>query len=155
MPTVFPGRKIILAALISAAALAGCGSDDSDSSSPTTVGGPTTSLERGEFCDLIKTYSDRFTSLAGGSATPDQLQEIAEDAGSSIQTAIDSAPAELKTDVTVIAGAAEQYLLALKNVDYDMAKLPPDATQSFATPDLAASAARLTAYSQNTCGTRG
>ncbi len=145
--------------MIVAAALAGCGggSDSSDTAPTTAAGASSTSggEDGGQFCDLIKSYSDRLANLGQASANPDQLREFAEDVSSAIKGAVDAAPADIKPDVTVVAGAAENYLAALKEAGYDLAKVPPEAAQIFQAPDVAPAATRLQAYGQSACGIRG
>ncbi len=150
---VSPGRIVV--AVIMAVVIAGCGGGSSAKSTtaPTTVG-DLAAPNSGEFCGLIKAYSDRLAGISQASSTPDQIRTFAQDLGAAIKGAVAAAPADIKADATVVAGAADDYLASLKSVDYDLAKLPPDAAQGFQAPDVAAAAGRLQIYSHDVCRIR-
>src|SRR5215210_6130040 len=132
---------MIVAALLVATVTAGCGGDGSakSDSAPSTVAGgrpsPAVGPDSEDFCGLIRTYSARLGGLTQATATPDQVRDLSEELTSALKSAADVAPAELKADVTVLTGAAEDYLAKLKDAGYDLSKLPPDATQAFSAPD--------------------
>jgi len=153
----FVGPATLVVGLILATLVAGCGGGGSakPTSTPTTVAGDTrTGQSSDEYCGLIRTYSARLAGLSQASSTPAQIRSFAEELSSAIKSAIAVAPAEVKADTTVIAGAADDYLAALRGADYDLAKLPPDAAQVFQAPDVAAAAGRLQIYSHDVCGSR-
>ncbi len=152
-PWAGPGRTVV--AVVVAAIIAGCGGGGSTkSTTASTTAGDSAAQGSDEFCGLIKTYSDRLAGLSQASATPAQIQSFAKDLGSAIKSAVAAAPADIKADATVVAGAADDYLASLESANYDMAKLPPDAAQGFQAPDVAAAAARLQTYSHDVCHTR-
>ena len=158
MRRVFAAPLMIVVAVVVLVGLAGCGGgdDSDDNAAPTTAtGAAAPGSPDGDFCDLIATYSERLAVLGQPSATPERIREVAEDGASAIQEAVAAAPADIKGDVTVVAGAAEEYLAALQNADYDLSKLPPEATGVFTAPDVSAAASKLQVYAQNTCGLRG
>ena len=160
MRGIFARGWMIVVAVVVLVGFAGCGGDDSDdNASPTTAAGAPapgpSNPDASEFCDLIATYSDRLAVLGQPSATPERIRAVAEDGATAIQQAVAAAPADIKGDVTVVAGAAEDYLAALQNAGYDLSKLPPDAAGVFSAPDVSASASNLQVYAQNTCGLRG
>lgn len=157
----FPAsREMVVAAVTVAAVLAGCGGGGSAKSvtAPTTVAddrqASSPSRDGGQFCDLIRAYTERFAGISQASSSPAQIRSSAQDLGSAIKAAIAAAPSDIKADVTVVAGAADEYLGALQAAGYDLAKLRPDAAQGFQAPDVAAAAGRLQVYSQNVCGMR-
>jgi hypothetical protein len=142
-------------------AVTGCGGDDSEETASTTP--PTTSAEAptptfsgpgsGQFCELVKTYNDRVSGLSRATTTPAQLRQLATELGSAIQQAVAVAPAEIKTDVTLVAAAATDYLAGLQRAGYDLGKVPPDSLRRFQAPDVQAATQRLTVYGQTVCGT--
>lgn len=142
--------------------VAGCGGGDSDESAsttapPATSGGTTaptfSGAGSGQFCDLVKTYSDRTAGLTRANSTPAQVRQLATELGAAIQQAVSVAPAEIKTDVTLVAAAAKDYLAGLQRVGYDLSRVPPDALQKFQAPDVQAATERLQNYSRTVCGT--
>ncbi len=152
-PLVGSGRIVV--AMIVATLIAGCGGGGSaKSTTASTTAGDAAAQGTDEFCGLIKAYSDRLAGLSQASSSPAQIQSFAKDLGSAIKAAVAAAPADIKADATVVAGAADDYLASLKSADYDLAKLPPDAAQGFQTPDVAAAAGRLQTYSHDVCHTR-
>jgi FAD/FMN-containing dehydrogenase len=151
------GRGIV-ATIALAAALAACGGGGSTkpASAPTTVStqAPSSGPDSEKFCGLIRDYSDRLASLSQASSSPAQVRQLAQDVGTAIESAIAVAPADIKSDATVVAGAAKDYLAALEAAGYDLAKLPPDAAQRFEAPDVSVSATSLRAYAASVCGSR-
>ena len=143
-------------------AVAGCGGggDDSDETAPTIP--PTTPAEAttptfsgrgsGEFCQLVATYSDRVSGLSRATSTPAQVRQLAGELGSAIQQAVAVAPAEIKSDVTLVAAAATDFLAGLQRAGYDLNRVPQESLQRFQAPDVQAATQRLTAYGQTVCG---
>ncbi len=156
MRNVLVGRGTIVVTMIVAAIISGCGGGGStkSSASPTTVAGGSQAPDSEKFCGLIRTYSDRFAGVSQPGSTPAQIKTFAQDVESALQSALAVAPAEIKSDTTVVAGAANRYLAQLKSVDYDLAKLPPEAANGFQATDVVAAAGRLQNYSHDVCGTR-
>ena len=141
--------------------LSGCGGGDSEETAPTTP--PTTSAATttptftgsgsGQFCQLVTTYSDRAAGISRATATPAQVRQLATELGTAIQQAVSVAPPEIKSDVTLVAAAASDYLAGLQRAGYDLNKVPPESLQKFQAPDVQAASQRLTAYGQSVCGT--
>ena len=150
-----------VAALAAAVALVGCGggggSKESKALPTTTAAGATTAPTYSgtgstPFCDLVRTYRDRLAQLSGPTATPAERRRFGQELGPAIRQAVAAAPAEIKSDVTLVAGAATQYLAALEKVGYDFGKVPPEALERFQAPDVMAASSRLEAYGRNVCG---
>ena len=148
-------------ALSAVLVVTGCGGGDSDETAPTTP--PTTVAQAttptfsgsgsGQFCELVKTYSDRVSGLSRATTTPAQVRQLATELGSAIQQAVAVAPGEIKSDVTLLAAAATDFLAGLQRAGYDLNKVPPEGLQKFQAPDVQAATQRLTAYGQSVCGT--
>jgi len=151
---VGPGTLVVT--IIVATIVSGCGGGGSTkaTTSPTTIADSSQAPDSEKFCGLIRTYSDRFAGVSQPGSTPAQIKTFAQDVESALQSAVAVAPAEIKSDTTVVAGAANGYLAQLKSVGYDLAKLPPDAANGFQAADVAAAAGRLQNYSTDVCGTR-
>ena len=155
-------RRLPLGLALSAVLVfTGCGGGDSDETATTTP--PTTTAEAttptfsgagsGQFCELVKTYNDRVSGLSRATSTPAQLRQLSTELGSAIQQAVSVAPPEIKSDVTLVAAAATDFLAGLQRAGYDLNKLPQDSLQKFQAPDVQAATQRLTAYGQSVCGT--
>lgn len=149
-------------ALIVVVVVAACGgngsSDTARSTTPTTAapagtGTTFSGRDSGEFCGLVRTYRDRLSGLTAANTTQAQVRQLATDLDSAIQQAVVVAPAEIKTDVTLVANAAADYLAALQRAGYDFAKMPQDAAAKFQAPDVVAASGRLQDYSRSVCGT--
>jgi FAD/FMN-containing dehydrogenase len=151
------GRAIV-ATIAGAGALVACGGGGSakQASTPTTVAAqaPASGPDSGKFCGLITDYSQRLAGLSQASSSPAQVRQLAQQVGTAIESAIAVAPADIKSDATVVAGAAKDYLAALEAAGYDLAKVPPEAAQRFEAPDVTVSATSLRAYASNVCGSR-
>jgi len=151
-------RPTLVATIALATALAGCGGGSGSAkpvAAPTTVGPQAPSgPDSGKFCSLIRDYSDRLGNLSQATTSPAQVRQLAQDIRAAIQAALPVAPPDIKSDATVIAAAADDYLATLKDAGYDLAKVPPDAVQRFRGPDVAPSATRLQVYSQSVCHIR-
>ncbi|MDQ6797122.1 MAG: hypothetical protein M3011_03690 [Actinomycetota bacterium] len=156
MRRILVGPGMIVVTTIVAAVISGCGGGGSTKSttSPTTAAAGTQAPDKEKFCELIRTYSVRLAALNQPNTTPAQIRSFAQDVGSSMQSAVAIAPAEIKSDTVIVAGAADDFLAALKSVDYDQAKLPPDAAKGFLAPDVVAAAGRFQNYSRDVCGAR-
>jgi hypothetical protein len=156
--------RTTLLVVIGVILVAGCSSGGSSqtkgSTLATTATTATTSpgasgADSARFCELFRTYSDRLSGLNRSTSTPAQVRQFAQDLGPAIQQAVAVAPAEIKADATLVAGAATDYLAALQRAGYDLNKVPPEAAAKFQAPDVAAAFGRLQAYGANVCGTTG
>ena len=87
-------------------------------------------------------------------ASTAQLKSNLQAADKAIHQAVDAAPGEIKSDVTVIADSFTKIMGAIAAADYDLTKLPPDALSAFQSPEFANSTARFQAYITNVCRIR-
>jgi hypothetical protein len=152
-------RRIAIFVGLLPLALAGCGgggSSSTDAPAATSAPPPATAAagaQGGRFCELIRTYSDRLSGLSAASSDKARIRQFATDLGSAIREAVTVAPPERKADSVLVAGAANDYLAALKSAGYDLSKVPPSATQRFQAPDVAAASDRLSTYARDVCRT--
>ncbi len=154
-----------LAACGIALVLAGCSGGDDDAAAPTTSAAaataPTTTARpvdtsftgqnSAQFCGLARTYNERFTTV-NPNATPAQLRILAREGQTAITQAVNSAPAEIKRDVEVIANTFGTLLTELERVNFEIARLPPAALQSLQAPEFQQSTTRFQAYIRTVCG---
>jgi hypothetical protein len=144
--------------------LAGCsGGDDDDDAAPTTAAPATapttvrpvdtsfTGQNSAQFCGLARTYNERFTSV-GTNPTPTQLRTVAREGQTAITQAVSAAPAEIKTDVEVLARTFGALLTELEKVNFEVTRLPPAAVQSLSAPEFQQSTTRFQAYIRSVCG---
>ena len=157
-------RISLLACGLAVLLLTACsGGDDDNDAAPTTsapattlapAGGTTTPSFTGQnsaqFCNLARTYNERFTSV-GPNATPAQLRTVAREGQTAISQAVTSAPAEIKTDVEVLARTFTALLAEMERVNFEAARLPPTALQSLSAPEFQASTQRFQAYLRSVC----
>ena len=150
---------------LAAALLSSCSSGgDKKEASPTTTagsGGPATTVgpvdtsftgeNSAEFCALAKTYNDRAGTVGPGS-TPAQIRTGAQEGLTAINDAVSAAPAEIKPDVEVVAGAFGTMVAELEKVGFDTTKAPPSAFTPLQAPEFQASTARFQAYMTQVCG---
>ena len=143
----------------------GCSGGDDDEAAPTTsaapAGGPTTTVRpvdtsftgqnSAEFCTLARTYSERANTL-GSNPTPAQLRTVTREGQTAITQAVNTAPAEIKPDVEVLARTFTGLLTELERVNFEAARLPPTALQSLQAPEFAQSTTRFQAYTRSVCG---
>ncbi len=161
-------RRTLAACAVALLVLAGCSGGGDDKAAPTTSApagtaatGPTTTVRpvntsftgqnSAEFCNLARTYNDRSTSVSPN-ATPAQLRTVAREGQAAITQAVNSAPAEIKPDVQVLANTFGALLTELEKVNYDIARLPPAALQSLQAPEFQQSTTRFQAYVRTVCG---
>jgi hypothetical protein len=140
--------------------LTSCGGGDSEETAATTAPAASATTApvlsgrgSGEFCEMVATYGDRVTGLSRAASTPAQVQQLATELGTAIQQTVAVAPDEIKTDVTLVAAAATDFLAGLQRAGYDLNKLPQESLQKFQAPDVQAASQRLTTYAQTVCGT--
>ena len=142
--------------------LPGCSSGDKDAAPPTSrPGDPATTVDNrftgqgsAEFCNLARTYNDRFTKI-DARATPAQLRTAAREGQAAIAQAVNAAPAEIKPDVQVISTAFGSVLDELEKVNFDASKLTLTAFAKLQAPEFATSTQRFQAYAANVCKITG
>jgi hypothetical protein len=154
-------RLVVSMGLVAAIGLTGCGGGSGEKAAPTTVSTspPVTAALVGNdqaaspFCQLARTYTDKFTALLGSAQSNDaaKLKAASTDAESAIRQAQATAPAEIKADVTVVATTAKDALAALQKNNFDLNKTP-DAVSKLQEPAFQASFAKLNAYARAHCG---
>lgn len=150
--------------LLLLAAATGCGGgDDKKEAAPPTsaqVSGPTTTLApvdtrftgqgSTEFCNLARTYTERFGKV-DPKLSGTQLRTLTQEGLTALNQAAGAAPAEIKTDVQVIANVIRGLVAELDRVNYDYSKVSPDSLSKLQAPDFAASTQRFQAYMTNVC----
>jgi hypothetical protein len=155
--------------------LAGCGSDNSPSVSANSSGAATTTAsssgstttpsfkgdKNSDFCKVAKDLAsgDVAESLSGDN--PD-LKTGLQKANEALDKAKNSAPSEIKQDVTTVADQLKKYSDLLAQYDYDISKLTAaaqkdpkvlqQATDVLGNPNLEAANSRIVAYSEQVCG---
>lgn len=157
-------RAVVLGAAL-LVALTGCSSGSkSPKSSPTTASptasGPTTTLRpvdtsftgqgSAAFCNLAKTYSDQSKTLSTAT-TPTQLRTTLRDGRAAIDQAVSAAPAEIKSDVAVLAAAFGDVVDAFDKAGYDPNKVPATALAKLQAPEFQTATIRLQAYLRTIC----
>lgn len=160
-----PSRCVAAAVLALALALAGCSSGGDEAAStttaaPTTLTRPTSSSQTvdtafsgqnsADFCNLSKTFNDRFASFSTN-ATPAQLRSTLGEARNALNQAATVAPSEIKADMQVIAAAFAELVGALDKVNYDANKLDPATFRKLQEPQFVTASQRLQAYLTNIC----
>ena len=146
--------------------LSGCsGGGDDDQAAPTTTAAsavnPTTTVRpvdtsftgqnSAQFCSLARTYNERFSSV-GSNPSPAQLRTVTREGQTAISQAVNSAPAEIKNDVQVLANTFSSLLSELEKVNFEVTRLPAAALQSLQAPEFQQSTTRFQAYIRTVCG---
>ena len=152
-----------MASALAVLALAGCSGGGDDKAAPTTTSpaaGPSTTLRpvdtsftgqgSGQFCNLARTYNDRFTSVAPN-ATPAQLRTVAREGQTAIRQAQEVAPAEISGDVQTIATTFSELLADLERANFDTTKLTPATFTRLQAPEFQRSSQRFQAYLRDVC----
>jgi hypothetical protein len=156
-------RRLVLGmGLVAAIGLTGCGGGGSDNkAAPTTVATSpaTTVVVTGNdqaatpFCQLARTYTEKFAALLPAASANDaaKLKAVTTDAEAAIRQAKATAPAEIKADVTVVATTASDALTALQKNNFDLSKTP-EAVTKLQDPAFQASFTKLNNYARAHCG---
>jgi hypothetical protein len=161
-------RVLVTIGLMAALATAttACGKDTKEKASDTTAAtsaqatsapGATvdtkfTGKGSAQFCALAKTYGDKSGQLVPSLNNPAQLRTLFKDLQAAVKQAVDVAPSEIKSDVTLLAGFYNDFATALDKVNYDFTKVPPDISRKLQDPQFQAAATRLDAYTKQVCG---
>ena len=104
------------------------------------------------FCKLAVTYADKFNVLASSLNDPAKLKAASTDAESAIRQARETAPAEVKADVSVVAATAAQLLTALQKANFVYANTPPADVAKLQDPTFQASLTKLLSFGRAHCG---
>ena len=150
-------RLVVSLGLIAVLGLTGCGGGDDDDAAPapTTAAPSTTALVGNDqagtpFCGLARTYTEKFSTLLAVANDPVKLRAATTDAEAAIRQAQSQAPAEIKSDVTLVATTAGQVLAALQKNSFDLSKTPE--VSKLQEPAFQTSLANLNRYSRAHCG---
>jgi cell division protein ZapA (FtsZ GTPase activity inhibitor) len=151
--------------LVAVLGLTACGGGSGDkkatpttTTTPTTVPAPTTTVLSGNdqagtrFCQLLKTYKERFDNLLPSVNDPAKLKAATSDVDTAIRDLKDSAPAQVKPDVTTVAATVSDVVTALKKANYVFANTEPAQVAKLSDQNFQNSVDRLTAYGQAHCG---
>ena len=150
-------RLVVCVGLAAVLGLTGCGGGDDDDAAPapTTAAPSTTALVGNDqagtpFCGLARTYTEKFSTLLAVANDPVKLRAATTDAEAAIRQAQSQAPAEIKSDVTLVATTAGQVLAALQKNSFDLSKTPE--VSKLQEPAFQTSLANLNRYSRAHCG---
>ncbi len=151
-------RLVVTIGLAAALALAGCGGggDDDDAAPASTTVAPSTTALIGNdqagtpFCGLARTYTEKFSTILASANDPARLRAVTTDAEAAIRQAQATAPAEIKSDVTVVATTARQVLNALQKNNFDLAGTSE--ITKLQEPAFQTSLANMNRYARAHCG---
>ena len=153
-------RLVVSIGLAAVLGLTGCGGGDSDDeAAPTTTSPPPTTAaavvsgndQAGTpFCQLARTYSEKFSTIAASAADPVKLRAATTDAEAAIRQAQATAPAEIKADVTVVATTAGQVLAGLQKNNFDLGRTPE--VTKLQEPGFQTALANMNRYGRAHCG---
>ena len=151
-------RLVVVIGLAAGLALTGCGKkgDSSEKAAATTTLPPTTAVAVGSdqagtpFCQLARTYTEKYGTLLLAAGDPAKLKAATTDAESAIRQAQSQAPAEIKSDVAVVATTAKEVLAALQKNNFDLSKTPE--VSKLQEPGFQASLANMNRYARAHCG---
>jgi hypothetical protein len=151
-------RLWVSVALMAVLGLGGCGGggDDEDAAPPTTVPPPATAPVGNDqagtpFCRLARTYTEKYASLLTVANDPARLRAATTDAESAIRQAQSTAPAEIKADVTTVAGTASQVLTMLQRNNFDLSRTP-EALTRLQEPSFQTALSNVNRYGRAHCG---
>ena len=151
-------RLLVSVGLVAVLGLAGCGGggDDEDAAPPTTVAPATTAAVGNDqagtpFCQLARTYAEKYSTLLTVANDPAKLRAATTDAESAIRQAQSTAPAEIKADVTTVAGTASQVLSALQRNNFDLSRTP-EALTRLQEPSFQTALTNVNRYGRAHCG---
>lgn len=144
--------------LVAVLGLAACGGGDSgdDAAPATTTAPPPTAAVVGNdqagtpYCGLARTYTEKFSTILASANDPVKLKAVTTDAEAAIRQAQSTAPAEIKSDVTVVATTARQVLTALQKNNFDLAGTSE--ITKLQEPAFQTSLANMNRYARAHCG---
>ena len=151
---------VILAVLVSGAAAA-CGSSNSSSSSPGGAAAGSSSSSNaslplgaggGNFCDLIKSYTEQFKSIGNQLSDPTKAKAYFQTLIVAVGQLVDAAPDELKSDGRLIQTEFTTLVAALDKVNYDFTKLSADDSKMLSAPEVSAANKHFETYISTACG---
>ncbi|HUR22573.1 MAG TPA: hypothetical protein VMZ73_01750 [Acidimicrobiales bacterium] len=151
-------RLVVSLGLVAVLGLTGCGGggdDDDAAPAQTTAAPPTTALVGNDqagtpFCGLARTYTEKFSTLLAVANDPVKLKAATTDAEAAIRQAQTTAPAEIKSDVGVVATTAKDVLAALQKNNFDLSKTAE--VSKLQEPRFQTSLANMNRYARAHCG---
>ena len=150
-------RMVVSFGLVAVLAFTGCGGGGDDDAAPAqTTAAPSTTAVVGNdqagtpFCGLARTYTEKFSTLLAVANDPVKLRAATTDAESAIRQAQSQAPAEIRSDVAVVATTAKDVLAALQKNNFDLSKTPE--VSKLQEPAFQTSLANLNRYARAHCG---
>ena len=152
-------RVLVTVGLVAVLGLAGCGGggDDDEAAPPTTAPPPPTTAAFGNdqagtpFCQLAKTYTEKYSTILTVANDPPRLRAATTDAESAIRQAQATAPAEIKADVTLVASTADQILTSLQRNNFDLSRTP-DVVTKLQEPGFQTALGNVHRYGRAHCG---
>ena len=151
-------RLVVSLGLVAVLGLTGCGGggDDDDAAPAQTTAAPATTAAVGNdqagtpFCGLARTYTEKFSTLLAVANDPAKLRAATTDAESAIRQAQAQAPAEIKSDVGVVATTAKDVLAALQKNNFDLSRTAE--VSKLQEPRFQTSLANMNRYARAHCG---
>ncbi len=150
---------LVTVGLVAVLGLGACGGGGNDEeAAPTTTAPPpaTTAVVGNDqagtpFCRLARSYTEKYSTLLTVANDPARLRAATTDAESAIRQAQATAPAEIKADVTTVAGTASQILTALQRNNFDLSRTP-EALTRLQEPSFTTALANVNRYGRAHCG---
>jgi hypothetical protein len=153
-------RLVLSVGLAAVLGLTGCGGGgdkDKAAAPPTTTVAPVTTVPIGNdragtpFCQLARTYTEKFAALLPSANDPVKLKAATTDAEAAIRQAQATAPPEVKGDVAIVAATAKDALAALQKNNFDLSRTP-EAVTKLQEPRFETAFSNLNAYARAHCG---
>ncbi|MDQ3895906.1 MAG: hypothetical protein M3326_01440 [Actinomycetota bacterium] len=154
-------RLLVSLGLAAVVGLTSCGGggDHEKAAAPTTAAPPPTTAAPAvgndqastPFCQLARTYSEKYSTLLTVANDPVRLRAATTDAESAIRQAQSTAPAAIKSDVTLVASTASQVLAALQRNNFDLSKTP-EALSRLQDPSFQTALSNVNRYGRAHCG---
>ncbi len=146
-------RSLVALALACVVGLVGCGGDDEESATTDTTTGttaPATPGRGGRFCELLRSYSDKYNRTRNVS-NPEELRDLLRTARTDVKEAQEVAPPDVKADSEIVANVIDQYVEELEKVDFQTNRIPAFMVQRLLSPDFLTAAQRIQEYGRTNC----
>jgi hypothetical protein len=150
-------RLVVSVGLAAVVGLTGCGGGSDKKAAPTSTLPTVTTTPVGNdqastpFCQLAKTYTEKFAALLPSANDPVKLRAATTDAEAAIRQAKATAPTEIKADVNVVANTAGDALAALQKKNFVLADAP-EAVTKLQEPAFQTAFDNLTKFTRAHCG---
>ncbi len=151
-------RARFIAAVMAAVCLLGASCSDGDdepSASPTTASG--TATARGGaggsdgFCTFVRDFTSRFGRVDISLSDPQRLRTTMEDAAGAIANAQSNAPEAVRADVATLNTYFQRFVTSLRQVNFDLTRLPRTAVEDLQNPEFTSASDRLDEYVRQNC----